>query len=244
MRVVGGNIRAGGGKRIEQVASQIWDWRPDIVALSEFRGTPPSEWLAAALADVGLPYQQTTASSELPARNALLVASRWPTSVIPLRALPHPRQRVLPVHVESPVPISIVAVHGPLGVTGLRRQFNSALLTKLRAWKRAPGMLIGDTNTGKRGVDEESSVFDARDDLWMDGMAEAGWPDAFRHLHGNRREYTWYSPNRGNGFRLDEAFIHRSLIPSVSTVEYHWAPGATGRRDAVSDHAAIVVDLA
>jgi hypothetical protein len=50
-------------------------------------------------------------------------------------------------------------------------------------------------------------------------------------LHGNRREYTWYSPNRGNGFRLDEAFIHRSLIPSVSSVEYYGAPGAPGRRD-------------
>ncbi len=243
MRIIGWNIRAGGGRRIEQIATQLWDWRPDIVALSEYRGTPPSEWLAETLAELGLPHQATTASASLPARNALLVASRWPTSVIPLRSLPHPRERILPVQVEAPVPISILAVHGPLGPTGLRRPFNSTLLAKLRTWKRAPGMLIGDTNTGKRGIDEESPVFDARDDAWMDGMAEAGWPDSFRHVHGDRREYTWYSPNRGNGFRLDEAFIHRSILPKVASVEYHWAADATGRRDGVSDHAAIVVDL-
>jgi exodeoxyribonuclease-3 len=244
MRIIGWNIRAGGGRRIEQIATQLWGWQPDIVALSEYRGTPPSEWLAETLAELGLPHQATTASASRPARNALLVASRWPTSVIPLRSLPHPRERILPVHVEAPVPISILAVHGPLGPTGLRRPFNSTLLAKLRTWKRAPGMLIGDTNTGKRGIDEESPVFDARDDAWMDGMAEAGWPDSFRHVHGDRREYTWYSPNRGNGFRLDEAFVHRSVLPKVTSVEYRWAPDATGRRDGVSDHAAIIVDLA
>ncbi len=244
MRIVGWNIRAGGGRRIKQIASQLWDWRPDIIALSEFRGTAPSEWLAQTLADVGLRYQLTTARASLPACNALLVASHWPATVIPIRSLPHPRERILPVHVAAPSPISILAVHGPLGATGVRRPFNATILTQLRNWKRAPGMLIGDTNTGKRGIDEESPVFDARDDAWMDGMAETGWPDSFRHFHGDRQAYTWYSPNRGNGFRLDEAFIHRSLLPSVASVEYHWAADSTSRRDAVSDHAAIVVDLA
>ena len=244
MRVLGWNIRAGGGRRIEQIAAQIWDWQPDIIALSEFRATAPSDWLAETLAELGYPHQATTASPSNAARNALLVASRWPTNVIPLRSLPHPRERLLPVHVDAPTPISIVAIHGPLGVTGLRRPFNSTILAKLKSWKRAPGMLIGDTNTGKRGIDEQSPVFDARDDAWMDGMAKAGWPDSFRHLHGDRLAYTWYSPNRGNGFRLDEAFIHRSLLPNVDSVEYHWAPDASGRRDGISDHAAIIVDLA
>jgi exonuclease III len=77
----------------------------------------------------------------------------------------------------------------------------------------------------------------------MDGMARAGWPDGFRHLHGNRREYTWYSPNKGNGFRLDEAFVHRSLLPRLDAVRYEWGRDGSSRRDAVSDHAAVIVEL-
>jgi exonuclease III len=240
--IVGWNIRAGGGKRIEQIAAQLVNWRADIVALSEYRGTPASAWLAETLAEQGLTHQATTASLVEPARNGLLVASRWPLTTLPLRSLPTPRQRVLPVRIETPTPMSIIAVHGPLGATGLRRPFNTRLLAKIRRWRYPPGMLIGDTNTGKRGIDEESAIFDARDDAWMDGMHRA-WPDSFRHLHGDQREYTWYSPNRGNGFRLDQAFVHRALLSRVTTVEYRWGSDGSTRRDALSDHAAIVLEI-
>jgi exonuclease III len=240
--IVAWNIRAGGGRRIEQIAAQIAAWRADIVALSEYRGTPASVWLAETLAAHGLTHQATTASAVEPARNGLLVASRWPITTLRLRSLPTPRQRVLPVRIETPTPMSMIAVHGPLGATGLRRPFNDRLLGKIERWRYAPGMLIGDTNTGKRTIDEQSPIFDARDDVWMDGMNRT-WPDAFRHLHGQRREYTWYSPNKGNGFRLDQAFVHRALLRRVTSVEYRWGSDGSPRREALSDHAAIVLDV-
>ena len=103
---------------------------------------------------------------------------------------------------------------------------------------------VSTTVTHKRDIDEEAPVFDARDDAFMAGMDNEGWPDTFRHLHGDRREFTWYSPNKGNGFRLDQAFAHKSVLPRVEQVKYVWASDGSSRRDAVSDHAAIVVDLA
>ena len=244
MRIVGWNIRAGGGRRINTIAAQLAEWQPDIVALSEFRATPPSISLAETLSKQGLSHQLTTADPKHPARNALLIGSRWPIHPIPVRGLPRPRHRVLPVVVDAEIEFSVIAVYGPLGVTGLRRPFNSRLLTIIKRWHHAPGMLIGDTNTGKREIDEESPVFDARDDTFMAGMDSDGWPDTFRHLYGDRREYTWYSPNKGNGFRLDQAFAHKSVLPRVEQVTYVWARDGSSRRDAVSDHAAIVVDVA
>lgn len=244
MRIVGWNIRAGGGRRIDPIAAQLAKWQPDIVALSEFRATPPSISLAETLSEQGLTHQLTTADPKHAARNAVLVASRWPISQIPVRGLPHPRHRILPVVVDAPAEFSIIAVYGPLGVTGLRRPFNSRLHSIVKRWRHAPGLLVGDTNTGKREIDEESPVFDARDDAFMVGMDKDGWPDTFRHLHGDRREYTWYSPNKGNGFRLDQAFAHKSVLPQVQQVEYVWALDGSNRRDTVSDHAAIVVDVA
>ena len=42
MRVVAWNIRAGGGARADAIARQLARWQADVVALSEFRATPPS----------------------------------------------------------------------------------------------------------------------------------------------------------------------------------------------------------
>ena len=49
MRIVAWNIRGGGGERAARIARQLGRWAPDVVVLSEFRGTPPSRALAAAV---------------------------------------------------------------------------------------------------------------------------------------------------------------------------------------------------
>ena len=106
-------------------------------------------------------------------------------------------------------------------------------------------MLIGDTNTGRIGLDEEVSVFSQREENWMLGLEAAGWHDAFRHMHGELPAYTWYSPNGNNGFRLDEAFVHSSLVGHLQDARYEWGKhgGDPSRRDALSDHAALIVDF-
>jgi hypothetical protein len=49
MRIVSWNILAGGGKRAAAIAEQLERWRPSQVVLCEYRGTPPSQNLAARL---------------------------------------------------------------------------------------------------------------------------------------------------------------------------------------------------
>src|SRR5437763_14211676 len=88
MRVVAWNIRAGGGFRADAIARQLARWQPDVVALSEFRATPPSGKLAARLVDGGLVHQLATCDPRTTHRNALLVASRWPLPRIVLRSSP------------------------------------------------------------------------------------------------------------------------------------------------------------
>ena len=240
------NIRAGGGRRVERIAEQITAWGADVVALSEFRGTPPSQWLAEALAGTGLIHQRTTADPANAAVNALLVASRWPLEDLSLFGAPRPRQRWLPVRVLAEEPFAVGAVHIPIfafrGHT--KYAFHRAVLRFARSWRDGPALVAGDTNTGRIGIDEESPVFSKQSDGWMVGMERAGWADAFRRLHGDTRAYTWYSPNAGNGFRLDEAFVNQALIPRLESARYQWAKdGANERRDAVSDHAALLLGL-
>ena len=63
-------------------------------------------------------------------------------------------------------------------------------------------------------------------------------------MHGPRREYTWYSPNGRNGFRLDQAFINRALQPRLKGLVYDWGVRRRiGSGLALSDHAALLLDL-
>jgi exonuclease III len=245
MRIIVWNIRAGGGQRATEIVAQLRRWRPTVVALSEFRATPPSQAIAAALCDLGLTYQLTTAQAKQPAQNALLLASRHP-----LQLLSHPRQpketeRWLLARVQAPCPFTLGVMHVPNFVTGRKAAFLNAILSIARRWSFGTGLLIGDTNSGMPVLDEETPVFTRLEQGWLESLAQHGWVDAFRQRHGNRRAYTWYSPNGGNGFRLDQAFLNASLLPQLKQVRYVWGQSRIQpeRQAALSDHAALLLDL-
>jgi len=246
VRVIGWNIRAGGGRRIEAIADQLRRWRPDVLALSEFRGTPPSVWLAEELARRGLRFQHTTADQETPAVNSLLVASRWPLERQAIAGAPSESRRWLLAGVAAPLPLTLGAMHVPNRVTGRKGDYLSSALAVAQGWRDGPALLIGDTNSGRIGIDEQVPAFDRVEDAWIEDLDRAGWADAFRALHGQRRTYTWFSPNGGNGFRLDQAFVNGALGARLERARYAWGHPRgqrSGRREALSDHAALIVDF-
>src|SRR4029077_14238185 len=184
MRVVFWNIRHGGGVRAAAIARRICLWGADAVALCEFRGTPPSGELARALAQRGLVYQCTTADPARPAVNGLLLASRWPCRRLRLATAPAEPARWLLARIHSPSPLVVGVMHVPNRVSGRKYPYLDAVLeTARRAWP-GPAVFMGDTNSGRIGLDEEVPAFNRFEDGWMRGLHEAGWIDAFRHLRG------------------------------------------------------------
>lgn len=244
IRIVHWNIRAGGGTRAAAITDQIQAWAPDVVVLTEFRGTPPSARIAEAVAGLGLSNQISTALRREPAANRLLVASRWPLRRVGLRRAPAEQGKWVLATVACERPFTLGAMHVPNAVSGNKYVYHDAVIEVVCRWRGGPAVLIGDTNSGRIGIDEEVSVFGPREDRWMAALERAGWRDAFRHLRGDERAYTWYSPNGGNGFRLDEAFVNRRLLPRLIDTRYVWAlREGDPRRDALSDHAAQIVEL-
>jgi len=241
LRVVAWNICAGGGRRGEALAAQLRRWRPDVAALCEFRATPPSVALARALAGLGLSHQLATAHPAAASANGLLVASRWPLRRIRDRHAPREPGRFLLVAVAAPRPFALGAMHVPNRVTGRKWPFLDAVLAVAERWRGGPALLLGDTNSGRPGIDEESPAFNEREGSWIESLERAGWRDGFRHLRGAARAYTWYSPNAGNGFRLDQAFLNPGLLRHLDRARYTW--GRRGRATALSDHAALLLDL-
>ena len=245
VRIIFWNIRAGGGRRVDQIAGAIARWAPDVVALAEFRATPPSGRLAQLLGQLGLSYQLTTADPRNREANRLLLASSWPLREVRLRSAPREPGLWLLSEVGAGRPFSLGVMHVPNRVSGRKYSYHDAVLKVAGKWRRGPALLAGDTNSGRIGIDEEVPVFGRREDEWMMALDGLGWRDGFRHLHGDARAYTWYSPNGRNGFRLDEAFVNRALITRLLDARYRWATpdDSADRRDAISDHAALIVEL-
>jgi exonuclease III len=246
LRIVSWNIRAGGGRRVELIAEQLARWSADVVTLSEFRGTPPSGLLRERLADSCLTHQCATVDPRSPAVNSLLVASRWPLRMIRARSGPREPGRWCLTSVEMQRPFTLGAMHIPNRVSGRKYPYFDAVLELVRCWRRGPGLLVGDTNSGRIGIDEQVPAFNKREDRWVTALETAGWRDAFRQRYGDATAYTWYSPNGRNGFRLDQAFVNAALLARLEAADYVWGTSRNGhrRRHALSDHAALVVDLA
>jgi len=245
LRIVSWNIRAGGGRRVDLIAAHIEGWGADVVALSEFRATPPSHVLKQRLDEQGFTFQMSTVAGCVPISIRVLLASRWPLTGIRLRAAPAAPGRWCAAQVGAPRPFAIGAMHVPNRVSGHKDPFHAAVLNLARSWRRGPALLVGDTNSGRIGLDEEVPCFNKREDGWVAALEQAAWYDGYRHLHGDERVYTWYSPNGRNGFRLDQAFVNRPLLSRLRDTRYEWALCDEGgeRRDTVSDHAALIVDL-
>src|SRR3989442_13131506 len=102
MRVVAWNIRAGGGVRTDAIARQLARWQPDVVALSEFRATPPSARLAARLVAGGLTPPLATCDPRPTRRTPLLAPARRPRRPPPPDPPPPRAPPRLPAAVHPP----------------------------------------------------------------------------------------------------------------------------------------------
>jgi len=181
--------------------------------------------------------------------NSLLIASRWPLARVSLATAPTAESgRWLLARIARPCALTLGAMHVPNRVTGRKVPFLDAVLEVVHTWRRGPALLVGDTNSGLIDLDEEVPAFNVEEDGWIRGLEAAGWADGFRLLRGGERAYTWFSPNGGNGFRIDQAFVNRALRPRLRCARHEWGAADTGRsrrqrRDALSDHAALLIDL-
>jgi exonuclease III len=160
------------------------------------------------LSQQGLRHQLTSSDCQDRARNALLVACRWPLQrVAPTPTSKEPAEpcRWLPVEIDAPEPFILGAMHVPNRVTGRKYPFLEALLRQAARWRESQAILIGDTNSGVPGIDEESPAFNGVEGRWLGAIDDAGWREAFRAHAGRRRAYTcvfaqwrqWLPPGSG-----------------------------------------------
>jgi exonuclease III len=135
----------------------------------------------------------------------------------------------------------LAAVYGPSSGPELPAFWNAAAAW-LRRCRTEPFLMLGDYNAGASGVDAERYQFKAGHGFVA--LAGGGLVDLWRREHGDRREHTWFSYARGGGpargFRIDHAFASTALATRVRACGYDHAV----RERRLSDHSALLVELA
>jgi exonuclease III len=231
LRLLAWNIRQGGGTRLSAISAAMARQEADVLVISEYRGGDSAMRLRAALAAIG--YAHVTASTPPSGGNGVLIAARQPFD------------DGGPVTDIIPDPCRMVrAYFGALRVYGI---YMPNLLEKVPYWEaliaalaaeplQAQAMTIGDFNTCSAYVDEPGAIDVCAH--YMDGIEAIGFCDLWRRRYPEGREFSWYS-TRGNGFRIDHAFLSPALAARAGEIRYSHDERFTG----LSDHSALILDL-
>ncbi len=241
-RIVFWNIMHGGGSRAGGIVEQIMDWKPDIVALAEFRGTKHSQSIANRLFEAGLAYQLTAVNADEPTWNAVFLASRFKLNHVAqqLPEVPYGDLYWLLAKVEAAPSFHVGVVHAPWAIRDGRLEYYAALVKVAENWQFGPGLIIGDTNCALTGLDEDTENSADFKERFVTPLARHGWRDMFRAFHPQENAPTWYSSS-GNGFRLDHAYVNALVRPYIKSCVHDWGRAWEGKK--LSDHAAILLDL-
>jgi exonuclease III len=229
----------------------------DVIALQEVSARTAPLW-RAALAAAGLEACETTVDDVPRAsgrrRLAVLTAAREPLRRLEAPAgVPWP-ERVLCCEIGD---VEVVNLHSPIAPAPelAKVRTHEAVAAHLSGPGDRPRVLCGDLNTPRRelpGGDVMTFAYDSagrlreeRGERWdraeralVHGLRERGWTDAFRALHGyGEREASWTFQHDRGGWRLDHVLVD-GLRPVAAAYAHEW------RRAGLSDHSALVVDLA
>jgi exodeoxyribonuclease III len=217
------------------VAAEIIDQEPDVVALQEYQPGRKGTELFRLLSDAGYTFQ-----SEPPSNKGFCSAlvSRMPLSFVdsPVTLLPETWSNYWVEARCGEVGISCVHVPVPR-YRDQRSAYWEAIIEHCGIMNGRPHLLIGDFNTTHR-IDEEGEGSVVPGEHWLRALEELDWQEAWRAVNGPRRDYTWFSKSN-RGFRVDQAWLPTSFITALRGAAIRHVPRDTD----LSDHSSLTVDL-
>lgn len=227
LKILSWNIRQGGGSRISQITKALEKENAEIVVLSEFRNNASGIKIRYNLLRMGYRYQNVSAAKGND--NAVAIFSKLPcNNFIYSQSDQDYAHNVVSSEYDA---FDVFGVYLP---HKKKHKLFDFLLEEMP--KAKPSILVGDYNTGKNYIDQKGDSFWYTDKIVA--LEKLGYVDAFRHIHKDVKEYSWFS-HGGNGYRYDHTYVHKSLLPIVKDCYYLHA----WREEKLSDHSPMVLGL-
>ena len=220
MKITTWNIRHGGGSRLQQIAAVLNGfYTSDVIVITEYRPNKNGKAIRAFLEEKGYRYQFATVTEEK--KNGVLMASKLEFEAKTDERLAEHSHRVAIAQFKG---FTLYGCYFPQQKE--KQKVFDYLIEECANSDRS--IITGDINTGLHFIDEKGKSFYCADALYE---LNQSMQDAYRHLNGERQEYSWYS-NAGNGFRIDHFMVSSALLGGVQSCEYHHEP----RESKASDH--------
>ncbi len=226
MKIVSWNIQQGGGRRAPAIVQYLTTARAHILVLSEFRNNATGVMIRKRLLDHGFSHQ--AASDLTKDKNGVLIASKYAFE------LDRPRQEL--EYAYGVLQCRFAAFHLIGAYLPHKKKHRLFEILLASAAQNQPLIIAGDLNTGHNFVDQKGDSFWYTKEL--DQLESSAMIDAFRHCHGQAKEYSWYS-HGGNGFRYDHTYVKAEMLPVVKECFYDHQV----RENKLSDHSAMVLKL-
>jgi exodeoxyribonuclease III len=247
---------AGRARRQSLQAERVAALSPDIVCLQEVTLRTATTWAeglrAAGLDDVRVADAAAATAARRDRPLLALVASRWPQEPVQVDGLPWP-ERVLAARVDG---LEVVNVHSPISSRpDLVKVLTHEAVYRHLAGGSGPRLVCGDLNTPRkehpdgrvwtfarnrsgRLRPERGERWDAAELALIKGLAEHGFRDGFRSLHGLEvREPSWVWQRSGGGYRLDHLIVSAEVEVRVCGYLHEW------RDEGLSDHSPLVAHV-
>lgn len=246
--MLGVNVRSGGSRpTADALIERCLSHEAEVLVFSEFRDNATGAYLRRKLAEDGYDHQAATEGHR---GNGVLVASTRGFSAmrnpfgLPDDEYPN---AVIEARFDG---LRVFGVYLP-GQDRKRPHLRCLIATAARCNEAdVDALCIGDFNSGRNDTDIEinlgrKTLKDEFSTADLYAELETYWAEAWRHLHPDGREFSWYPfrkappARRRNGWRIDKAFVSKSLLPRLSDARYDHG----FRLEGLTDHSGLIVDL-
>lgn len=221
------NILQGGGSRINDIIKSLMEINATIIGLSEFKNNNGGNALRYSLLREGWIHQCTGHNN--PENNTVFIASKIPFEIqLPASDLNEFQDQIIKARFPA---FDFYQCYFP---HKKEHQLFQTLFKELKNEKAA--IIMGDLNTGKNLIDQAAhSFWYAKEFMNLD---QYNCRDAFRLLHGDIQEFSWYSHSK-QGYRYDHCFISDEIRPILKSCYYlhHY------REQGLSDHSPMILEL-
>jgi exodeoxyribonuclease-3 len=239
--------------RLEHVTNWLVSRKPDVLLLQELKGTEfPSEVFS------GFGYESLAVTQK--AYNGVAILSRLPIEHVS-NALSGSESdthaRYLEVIISGIRMVDIYLPNGnPVGTEKFEYKlaWMERLLVKMSQWKAdgIPTVVGGDFNVIPEDIDcykpaswMQDALFQPEPRALYRAMLDMGYTDAFRSLHPESGQFTFWDYFRqafenNRGIRIDHFLVSPSLRPRIEGCEIDKVPRAQPKP---SDHTPILLTL-